>query len=114
MLKFVNDLGLNNELFLKDLTYYYPNIHTQSLTFLQIVKFLDFILTPKNRSLESIEAFKCFDRNGTGQISTADMLSVFKKRLCAKDYELYSQLITQSYGPIINYMDFFKKEKKGK
>lgn len=28
---------------------------------------------------ESIEAFKCFDRNGSGQIHASDLLSVLKK-----------------------------------
>ena len=60
-----------------------------------------------------MEAFKSFDKNGTGQLPTVELLSILKKRLSPKDYEMYSQLIA-NYGPFINYMDFFKKPKNSK
>lgn len=58
-----------------------------------------------------MEAFKSFDRNGTGQISSAELLGILKKRLPSKEYELYVQLLSNSYGPLINYIEFFTKTK---
>lgn len=58
-----------------------------------------------------MEAFKCFDRNGTGQIQASDLLGVLKKQLSPKSYELYAHLISSSYGPLINYMDLFGPKK---
>lgn len=78
-----------------------------------MLKFLDYI-TAHKREEESIEAFKCFDRNGSGQIHASDLLAVLKKQLSPKSYELYSHLISSSYGPLINYMDVFGSGKKYK
>jgi Ca2+-binding EF-hand superfamily protein len=51
-----------------------------------MIKFLDYILMTKKSSNEKIEAAKCLDKNGSGQINTGELLSVLKKRLKAKDY----------------------------
>lgn len=84
----------------------------RALTYDEILRFLDYILTSNTNNLDHMEAFKSFDRNGTGQISSAELLGVLKKRLPPKDYETYVQLLTSSYGPLINYIDFFKKPPK--
>jgi len=48
ILKFVADIGMNNDLFLRDLTYYYPQIENgEGVTYDEMVKFLDFILGTK-------------------------------------------------------------------
>jgi Ca2+-binding EF-hand superfamily protein len=113
-MKFVNDLGLSNELFMRDLNYYLPQVERgEPVTFNEVLKFLDFMLGRKKEG-EGIEAFKCFDRNGSGQIHASDLLAVLKKQLSPKSYELYAHLISSSYGPLINYMDLFGAGKKYK
>lgn len=77
----MSDIGLNNELFLQDLNYYLPQIGTHPINFQQTIKFLDFIISSKYEHHANIEAFKCFDRNGLGQIPTADILTHLKKKL---------------------------------
>jgi Ca2+-binding EF-hand superfamily protein len=75
----VNDLGLNNELFIRDLHYYFPQVEKgEGVSLNEIIKFLDYIVGNKKLD-ESIEAFKCFDRNGSGQIHASDLLVVLKK-----------------------------------
>jgi len=72
ILKFVSDLGLNNDLFLRDLSYYFPKIEKgESVTYPEMINFLDYILVTKKSENEKIEAAKCLDKNGTGQINTA-------------------------------------------
>ena len=41
------------------------------MNFDEVVKFLDYMLTHNTQNLDNMEAFKSFDRNGTGQISSA-------------------------------------------
>jgi Ca2+-binding EF-hand superfamily protein len=114
LLKFSNDIGLGNELFLRDLNYYFPQLEKgEGVSFQELLQFLDFTTAPIKQA-ESLEAFKCFDRNGVGQIHASDLLTVLKKCLTPKIYELYAQLITSSYGPLINYMDLFGRPKKFK
>ena len=42
------------------------------------------MLTHNTQNLDNMEAYKSFDRNGTGQISSAELLSILKKRLPPK------------------------------
>lgn len=72
------------------------------------------MLHNKKTEEQKVEAFKCFDRSGIGQIHTADLLGALKRKLKPGEYELYSQLISTSYGPLINYMDIFRRGKKYK
>jgi Ca2+-binding EF-hand superfamily protein len=58
-----------------------------------------------------MEAFKSFDRNGSGQLSSPELLGILKRRLPTREYEQYVQLLSGSYGPLINYIDFFPKPK---
>ena len=69
---------------------------------------------PPIKQTESLEGLECFERNGVGQIYASDLLAVLKKSLSPKTYELYAQLITSSYGPLMNYMDLFGRPKKFK
>lgn len=110
--KFISDIGLSSEFFLKDLSYYYPQIQAgKSISFPQVLKFLDYLLTNNSGNPLNMEAFKVLDRNASGQISSAELLGILKKRLPAKEYELYVQLLNNSYGPLINYIELFKKGK---
>lgn len=56
-----------------------------------------------------MNVFKMFDRNGTGHIATAELLSVLRKELPSTQYEHYVQIIS-SHGPAINYIDMFQKK----
>lgn len=99
---------------MRDLYYYLPQVERgEAVNFKEILKFLDFMIGRKKEG-EGIEAFKCFDRNGSGQIHASDLLAVLKKQLSPKSYELYAHLISSSYGPLINYMDLFGTGKKYK
>jgi Ca2+-binding EF-hand superfamily protein len=52
--------------------YYYPEVQNgRGLTYDQIIKFLDYLLTHSTNTMANMEAFKNFDRNGQGQISSA-------------------------------------------
>ena len=84
----------------------------KGLSYAQIAKFLDYMLTHYTGDMDNMEAFKSFDRNGLGQVSSAELLGILKKKLPQKEYELYVQMLSNSYGPLINYIDFFKKTKK--
>jgi Ca2+-binding EF-hand superfamily protein len=56
-----------------------------------------------------MNAFKMFDKNGTGHITTAELLSAIRKEIPSWEYERYAIMIS-SYGPTINYMDILKKK----
>lgn len=85
-MKMVNDLGLNNELFMRDLNYYLPHLESgKGVSFEELLRFLD-LMVSRRKEGEAMEAFKCFDRNGSGQINAADLLAVLKKQLSPKSY----------------------------
>ena len=99
---------------MRDVNYYFPQLEKgEGVDFQEVLRFLDYATAPIKQT-ESLEAFKCFDRNGVGQIHASDLLAVLKKSLSPKTYDLYAQLITSSYGPLINYMDLFGRPKKFK
>jgi Ca2+-binding EF-hand superfamily protein len=79
------------------------------LTFNDCLAFLDYILTDHFSNCETMNAFKMFDKNGTGHIATAELLGVLRKELPAGQYERYAQMIS-AYGPAINYIDILQKK----
>jgi hypothetical protein len=47
LLKFSNDIGLGNELFLRDLNYYFPQLEKgEGVSFQELLQFLDFTTAP--------------------------------------------------------------------
>ena len=82
IVKFWDEIGINDELFLSDFYYYFPDIEAGGdLYFNDCIAFLDYILTPKNTNEEIIEMFKVFDKSGIGHINTADFLACLRKEV---------------------------------
>lgn len=64
-------MGLASDLFFHDFYYYFPKIEAGGdLVYEDCLAFIDYILVPKKSEKEIVEAFKLFDRNGMGHIST--------------------------------------------
>ncbi len=78
---------------------------------------IDFLVSKKNspkHTDELLESFKLFDKGGNGIVNANDLLPSMKKYLDPKEFEQFSQIITSSFGPTINYLDVFKIIANGK
>ena len=78
---------------------------------------IDFLVSKKNNpkhNAELLESFKVFDKNANGIVNTGDLLPTMKKYLSPREFEQFSQIMTSSFGPTINYLDAFKISSVGK
>ncbi len=87
------------------------------MSFEDCLALIDFLVSKKNnpkQNAELLESFKVFDKNANGVINTGDLLPMMKRYLSPREYEQFSQIVTSSFGPTINYLEAFKIKPVGK